>query len=229
MGMWVRWWRVSSFSWMLRGCNFGNPASRYSFSFCFSALLRSTFSVDHLSRGPIWSSWWPFTCLQYHIRGYLRILRSINDTRSKWLGRHDYLVSLYISFFIVFRPSNTNVIATSGMLNFRLIYSTMDTTWNMRASSLLYASWSLGCPRILLVAAIRCVAYYFPPIIISDGPQYSLWNPLLTAMDDPSLSADDIWVSEYFLNERGGIHRVVVEESLGVIPGVWKPVDFTVD
>ena len=48
-------------------------------------------------------------------------------------------------------------------------------------------------------------------------------------MDDPSLSADDIWVSEYFLNERGGIHRVVVEESLGVITGVWKPVDFTVD
>ena len=40
-------------SWMLWGCNFGNPASRSSFSFCFSALMRSTFSVDHLSRGPI--------------------------------------------------------------------------------------------------------------------------------------------------------------------------------
>ena len=79
---------------------------------------------------------------------------SIADMRSKWLERHEYLVSQSIDFFIAFRPSHAIVIDPSRMLNFRLIDSIIDTTWNMPAGSLLYASWSLGCPGILQVALI---------------------------------------------------------------------------
>ena len=34
--------------------------------------------------------------------------------------------------------------------------------------------------------------------------------------------------SEDFLNLRGGFHRVTMEEVLIFLPGVWKPVYFTV-
>ena len=47
-------------------------------------------------------------------------------------------------------------------------------------------------------------------------------------MADPSLSADAIWVSEDFLNERGGFHRGIVEAGIRVLPGGWQPVGFTV-
>ena len=117
-------------------------------------MSHSTFSEAHLSRGSVWLSWWPLTCLQYHLKVYFRTLWSIADMRSKWLERHEYLVSQSIDFFIAFRPSHAIVIETYRMLNFRLIYSIIDTTWNMPAGLLLYASWSLGCPGILQVALI---------------------------------------------------------------------------
>ena len=48
--------------------------------------------------------------------------------RLKWLERREYLFLLSIAFFIVLGPSYAIVIAPSGVLYFRLIYSTMDTT-----------------------------------------------------------------------------------------------------
>ena len=43
------------------------------------------------------------------------------------------------------------------------------------------------------------------------------------------MSADAIWVSEDFLNERGGLHRGVVEGGLIVLSGGWQPFVFTID
>ena len=93
-----------------------------------------------MSRGPVWSSWWPLTYLQYHIKVYFRILWSIAAMSLKWLERHEYIVLYSIALLIVFSPSYTIVIAPSRMLDFRLISSTMETTWKMPASSLLFAS-----------------------------------------------------------------------------------------
>ena len=68
--------------------------------------------------------------------------------------------------------------------------------------------------------AIRCVGYSDPSIISAVEPQSYLYEPLITVVDDTSLSADAIWVSEYFLNDRGGLHRGVVARGLRVISGI---------
>ena len=53
--------------WMLWYCRFGNPDLWSSFHFYFSDLSNSKFSEAHISRGPVTSFWWPFTCLQNHV------------------------------------------------------------------------------------------------------------------------------------------------------------------
>ena len=92
----------------------------------------------------------------------------------KWLERREYLFSLSIAFFIAFRPSHAFVIASAGILDFRLISPIIYNTWNMTASLLLYAYWCLGCPGLVQEAAIWCVACSAPSIISSAEPQSSL-------------------------------------------------------
>ena len=65
-------------------------------------------------------------------------------------------------------------IAPFRTFNLRLISSTMYTTWNIPDSSLLYASWSLGCPGLVKEAEIRCLAYSASLIISASEPQSSL-------------------------------------------------------
>ena len=79
-------------------------------------------------------------CLHYHVKGYFRILWSISEMMLKLLERHEYLVLQSISFFISFGTSHAIAIATSRMLNFRIIYSNIETMWNIPASSIMYAS-----------------------------------------------------------------------------------------
>ena len=144
------------------------------FHFFFATVPYSKFSEDHMYRGTVWSSWCPLTCLQYHIRGDFIILWSISDMRSNWLKRHEYLVLQSIYFFIVFRPPHAIVISPSRMLNFRLLSSTIETTWNMHAGSLMYLSLYLGCPVIMQVVVIICVVWSDPLIIRDSETQYSL-------------------------------------------------------
>ena len=160
--------------WMLWYCSFGHPDFWSSLRFYFSAESHSTVSEAHLSIGPVWLSWWPFTCLQYHISGSFIIIWSIADISSKWLERHEYLVFLSIAFFISLRRSRAIVAAPSRMLNFRLISSTMYTTCKMTYSSFLYSSWSLWCPGRVQEAAIWFVACSAHSMISAAEPQSSL-------------------------------------------------------
>ena len=45
----------------------------------------------------------------------------------------------------------------------------------------------------------------------------------------PYLSADAIYISEYFLNERGGFQSEFLMGGFGVVPKGWHTVDFIVD
>ena len=72
------------------------------------------------------------------------------------------------------RPSHAIVIAPSRILNFRLNSSTIYTTWNMPASSLLYAYWSLGFTGHVQEAVIWCVLCSATSLISADDPQSSL-------------------------------------------------------
>ena len=78
------------------------------------------------------------------------------------------------TFLITCRPSNAIVIAPSRMLNFGLIYYTIETRLNMPASSLLYESWSLGCPGYVQVVEICCMEYSARSMIIASITQFSL-------------------------------------------------------
>ena len=114
------------------------------------------------------------------------------------------------------------------MLNFRQISSTMDTTWNIPASSLLYISWSLECPGEVQVVAMQCLVYSDPSIFSAAVLQFSLQDPSLTAIADPYLRVDAMWPSEDLLDLRVGLYREVVGIYIWALPGGYVQVYLTV-
>ena len=56
---------------------------------CFAAMLQRTFKDAHLSRGTMWSSWWPFTRLHIHIVLDSSVILCIAVDISKWLAVQD--------------------------------------------------------------------------------------------------------------------------------------------
>ena len=92
---------IQVLSWMLWDCSFGNPDFWSSLHLYFSAVLYYIFSADHFSIGLVWSSWWNFTSIQYHVSEDFRILWWIADMRSKWLEKYKYLFCCSLHFYCI--------------------------------------------------------------------------------------------------------------------------------
>ena len=73
---------------------------------------------------------------------------------SKWFDLIDKYVALSIAILMESRPSNAAVIPPPVMLNLEQIFSIIMIAWIIPESSLLYTSWSYGCPRVVMIAVI---------------------------------------------------------------------------
>ena len=91
---------------------------------------------------------------------------------------------------ITLRPSHAAYIPPSVIICLWKIASTIDTTWGIPASSLLYAPQSLARPGEVHEETIQCFLYAGPSMIMADVPCFSLKDLTLKSMAVNSIRAE---------------------------------------
>ena len=140
----------------------------------FVEWLNSKLSESHLSRVPNYSSWWPLTCLHFHLIGEFWILESITDSMSKWFYLVENEVYLSMAILMASIPSQADIVSPSLMLYFSHRLLKIMTFCRSPDSSLMYTSWYSGWPGVVLIADILWREYLWSSIMSTDVPHLSL-------------------------------------------------------
>ena len=81
-------------------------------------------------------------------------MASITDSISKRFDLLKKEVYLSTAFIMASRPSHAAMVFPSIMLNLYHMFSIIMITCRITEGLLLYATWSSGCPGVVLVAVI---------------------------------------------------------------------------